>query len=201
MSGAWRGSPATAPARRSPPSVEKLAALVPPPRFNLVRYHGVLAPAAHSRSQIVPANPLAEADSASHPGCRARQAKRGECRSEAGIPRKQPGPPRPRNYSWAELMRRVFAVDVLEFPRCFGRMRIVAAIHPPEAIRAILVSACLRGRHRSALQQRSDTDGTRNSPERRHRAGRDFSANSALQEGSGCMIRTSRAPEPGAELR
>lgn len=24
--------------------VEKLAALVPPPRFNLVRYHGVLAP-------------------------------------------------------------------------------------------------------------------------------------------------------------
>ena len=39
--------------------VEELAALVPPPRFNLVRYHGVLAPAAHSRSQIVPANPMA----------------------------------------------------------------------------------------------------------------------------------------------
>ena len=38
-------------------TVEKLAALVPPPSFNLVRYHGVLAPAAHSRSQIVPANP------------------------------------------------------------------------------------------------------------------------------------------------
>jgi len=44
-------------------TVEKLAALVPPPRFNLVRYHGVLAPAAHSRSQIVPANAMAEADS------------------------------------------------------------------------------------------------------------------------------------------
>jgi hypothetical protein len=26
--------------------VEKLAALVPPPRFNLVRYHGILAPSA-----------------------------------------------------------------------------------------------------------------------------------------------------------
>jgi len=31
-------------------------------------------------------------------------------------------------------MRRVFALDVLECPRCFGRMRIVAAIHPPEAL-------------------------------------------------------------------
>ena len=33
--------------------LEKLAALVPPPRFNLVRYHGVLAPAAHWRPHIV----------------------------------------------------------------------------------------------------------------------------------------------------
>ena len=29
--------------------VEKLAALIPPPRFHLVRYHGVLAPRARSR--------------------------------------------------------------------------------------------------------------------------------------------------------
>ena len=43
-----------------------------------------------------------------------------------------------RNYSWAELMRRVFEVDVLECPRCTGRMRILAAIHSIEAIRAIL---------------------------------------------------------------
>ena len=41
---------------RSEPSklVEKLAALVPPPRVNLVRYHGVLAPAAWHRSRVVP---------------------------------------------------------------------------------------------------------------------------------------------------
>src|SRR5216117_3564232 len=37
-----------------------------------------------------------------------------------------------------ELMRRVLAVDVLECPRCSGPMRIVAAIHLPEAIREIL---------------------------------------------------------------
>ena len=45
---------------------------------------------------------------------------------------------RPRNYSWAELMRRVWGIDVLECPRCKGRMRILCAIHPPEAIRKIL---------------------------------------------------------------
>ena len=45
---------------------------------------------------------------------------------------------RPRNYSWAELMKRVFSVDVLGCDRCGGRMRIIAAIPPPEAIRKIL---------------------------------------------------------------
>jgi hypothetical protein len=40
-------------------------------------------------------------------------------------------------------MRRVFEVDVLECPACHGRMRILAAIHPPEATRAILECLCL----------------------------------------------------------
>ena len=45
---------------------------------------------------------------------------------------------RPRRLAWAELLRRVFAADVLECPRCGGRMRLLAAIHPPEATQAIL---------------------------------------------------------------
>ena len=48
------------------------------------------------------------------------------------------GEPLFRNYSWAELLHRVFSVDVLECPKCSGRMRILAAINPPEAIRKIL---------------------------------------------------------------
>ncbi len=43
-----------------------------------------------------------------------------------------------RSLPWAELLKRVFAVDVLGCPRCGGRMRILAAIQTPEAIRAIL---------------------------------------------------------------
>ena len=34
--------------------VEKLVALVPPPRFHLVRYHGVLGPCASQRGRVVP---------------------------------------------------------------------------------------------------------------------------------------------------
>ena len=45
---------------------------------------------------------------------------------------------RPRRYTWPELMRRVFAVDVLECPRCRGRMRILAEIHPPGPTTKIL---------------------------------------------------------------
>jgi hypothetical protein len=32
--------------------IERIAAVIPPPRAHLVRYHGVLAPAAHRRAQI-----------------------------------------------------------------------------------------------------------------------------------------------------
>jgi hypothetical protein len=45
---------------------------------------------------------------------------------------------RARRLAWAALLRRVFAVDVLECPRCGGRMRLLATIHPAEATEAIL---------------------------------------------------------------
>jgi hypothetical protein len=44
-----------------------------------------------------------------------------------------PRSPRARRpYRWAKLMRRAFAVDVLECPRSYGPMKILAAIHPPD---------------------------------------------------------------------
>jgi hypothetical protein len=101
--------------------VEKLAALVPSPRANLVRYHGILAPAARHRAAVIP-----------RPSAPSVEARSADDDVQA------PHAPRSRNYSWAELMRRVFAVDVLECPQCRGRMRILAAIHSLSAIRAIL---------------------------------------------------------------
>src|SRR2546422_1903286 len=118
----------------------KLSALVPAPRAHLVRYSGVLAPASKWRPLIVPepailstippdtadATQRSRTDSTATPAATAQEAL-------------QPGPCRHgRNYTWAELMKRVWELDVLECPRCRGRMKIVAAIHSPNAIQKIL---------------------------------------------------------------
>jgi hypothetical protein len=77
----------------------KLAALVPPPRFNLVRYHGILAPAAGWRSAIVPFS-VEDEDRVRHNGCReAKHHPQGE--------KSHSRPCHSRNYTWAELMKPV----------------------------------------------------------------------------------------------
>jgi hypothetical protein len=45
---------------------------------------------------------------------------------------------KPRNYSWAQLLERVFEIDILSCPRCGGRMRILCAINSQPAIQKIL---------------------------------------------------------------
>jgi len=100
-----------------------LAALVPPPRAHLVTYHGVLAPASALRPAIVP--PGRERTTATRRG-------RGACR---GAPAHRCG-----RHPWAELMQRVFALDVLRCPSCGGRRRILAAITEGRVIRAILAA-------------------------------------------------------------
>jgi hypothetical protein len=44
----------------------------------------------------------------------------------------------PRRYGWAELLQRVFWVDVLVCAHCGGRLRILSAIIPLDAIVKIL---------------------------------------------------------------
>jgi uncharacterized protein YbaR (Trm112 family) len=39
---------------------------------------------------------------------------------------------------WATLLRRSFAVDVLECPKCHGRLRVLAVITEREPVRRIL---------------------------------------------------------------
>jgi hypothetical protein len=45
---------------------------------------------------------------------------------------------RPGRYGWAELLKKVFLVDVLKYDRCGRRMQILCAINLPDAIRKIL---------------------------------------------------------------
>jgi hypothetical protein len=43
-----------------------------------------------------------------------------------------------RAWSWAALMHRAFALDVLACPHCGGRLRLIATLHDPAVIRKLL---------------------------------------------------------------
>ncbi len=114
----------------------KLAALVPAPRVHLVRYHGVLGPAAAWRALIIPTDDN-NTESAPAQG----NAVTSSDSLDTGVaeePQPKSAEERRHNYSWAQLMKRVFAIDVLQCDRCGGVMRLIAAIHSPEATRKIL---------------------------------------------------------------
>ena len=91
--------------------LEKLAALVPPPRLHLIRYHGVLAPASPDRAQIVP-GPSALTAASDDGGCGQTD---------------NPGRHRHR-VEWARLLARVFQIEVTVCPACGGTMKIIAAL-------------------------------------------------------------------------
>ena len=105
--------------------IGKLAALVPPPRFNLVRYHGILAPSARWRRRIVPAVSADESNYSSRSDCAVK--KREKTAKEKNGQNANIG--HPRNYSWAELMKRVFTQPI----NCMSPRRSDRAgpNHPP----------------------------------------------------------------------
>jgi hypothetical protein len=126
--------------------IAKLSALVPAPRAHLTRYHGVLGPAARWRSLIVPGGHGngSESEVNARPESGAGGSK--EPTTEPFTGSEPCLPPHDRNYTWAELMKRVFLVDVLQCERCGGRMKILAAIRPPLLTVKILESMGLPSR-------------------------------------------------------
>jgi len=104
--------------------LERLAALTPRPRINLILYHGVLAPRAAWRSLVV--------QFGASPGAAP------ETDAAADGPRHAAGCRHTRNYLWAELMRRSLGLDVLACPRCGGRLTLIALIEDPAVIARVL---------------------------------------------------------------
>lgn len=104
--------------------IERLIPLIPRLRAHLVRYHGILGPAAEGRAKVVPrfAPPELRRSAASE------------------VPREldPSGMPRLGRLPWAVLLKRVFLVDVLECPKCKGRMTILAAVTAPASVRRVL---------------------------------------------------------------
>jgi hypothetical protein len=91
--------------------IARLVALVPPPRFHMLRYHGVLAANAKVRGEVVPQKAV---------------------KAGVQLPLFMPGeegylapPPEPSRHPWPWLLKRVFAIDITVCPRCASRMRII----------------------------------------------------------------------------
>ncbi len=99
--------------------LQRLAALVPRPRLHLIRFHGVLAPHAALRAQIVPG--------ASDQGSAPAEAE-GETASASTRAR----------LSWAQLLKRVFAFDMASCLQCGGPVTHIATIEEPTVIIKIL---------------------------------------------------------------
>ena len=109
--------------------MQRLAALVPRPRLHLIRFHGVLAPNAKRRAQVVPAGP--------------HEATGG---SELTAPEPVCAHTRPVRMSWARLLKRVFEIDLGHCPNCGGELKIIAAILEAPVIERILTHLGLSAR-------------------------------------------------------
>ena len=134
----------------------RLAALVPPPRHPLVRFHGAFAPRSSWRREVVPKAPSPEPTKPhDHPHKPPTPQSPPAAATSPRAPRVNPTTlvantesltpnvlalkhwerlnsgalvaTSPR-VDWALLMRRTFDVDVLECPKCTGKLRILALV-------------------------------------------------------------------------
>ena len=122
--------------------IETLTLLIPPPRFHTLRFHSVLGPAAGWRRR-----------SLGRPRwCRGGPHGGG---APGGAVARAVGPPRESGSMWAALLRRVFALDVFECPRCGGRRRLVGVHTGGERLRALLERLGLVSASPSAEPSRS----------------------------------------------
>jgi hypothetical protein len=96
--------------------IARLAALVPRPRAHLTRYHGVFAPASRDRARIMPGTRTAAS----------------AARGEVSVSDRQ------RAMSWAQRLKRVFAIDIETCRQCGGKLRVIASIEEPAVIERIL---------------------------------------------------------------
>ena len=120
--------------------IDRIAALVPPPRTHRHRYFGVLAPN----------SPLSGGNGAGSACCVAT-SHGGDCTTWRGrtwgggagqrshtTPEPEARPKRAAHYLWAVLIARIYEAFPLLCPMCGGQMRIIAFITHSAEIRHIL---------------------------------------------------------------
>jgi hypothetical protein len=134
----------------------RIAAIIPPPRFPLLRFAGVLAPSSSFRPAVVAMRPASSNGAEPSPAIARKKKKASAVASAAVVAPRPPArdetpPPRETRTSlgagivspcyaridWASLLRRIYLEDVLACP-CGGRRHVVAEINERGAIVAIL---------------------------------------------------------------
>ena len=111
--------------------LKRLAALIPSPGTHMTRYHGVFANRSKFRRRVPAPPPRVPS------ALEARVAPSVSPSSERGTHRRRAHAHRQR-FSWAQLLARVFLIDVLHCPACGGRRRIVSFLTDPKVVRRIL---------------------------------------------------------------
>ena len=121
--------------------IERIAALVPPPRTHRHRYFGVLAPNSPLRAAVTalaaPAKQVVVQTAPATTG----EGSPGVVPLGQAIPlAPEPAPPKraPAHYLWAVLVARIYEVFPLLCPLCGGQMRLIAFIAEGTQIRRIL---------------------------------------------------------------
>ena len=94
--------------------IAKLAALVPKPRVNLTRFHGVFAPNSKHRVDVTP-------------------AKRGKG-NPSQIKEDKTSEQRRKAMTWAQRLKRVFNIDVSVCPKCGAEAKVIASIEDQQII-------------------------------------------------------------------
>ena len=110
----------------------RLCALVPPQGVHQIRYYGVFANRHHLRARIIPPS-LVPAPGQQFP-------LPFDLTDDAQKSAAEPSS-RPRRLGWANLLARVFAVDITTCSKCGGKMCVVDVVTDPDDIARILHGA------------------------------------------------------------
>ena len=118
--------------------IDKLAALIPPPRRDRHSYHGVVAPNAPRGEQITAA-PDAEVH-ATEPPLEQTVTDKASPETTQCIESKPLNRPL-SHYLWAALLARIFEILPLTCPRCGQEMPIIAFVTESNSVQHILSPA------------------------------------------------------------
>ncbi len=111
--------------------IDRIAALVPPPRTHRHRYFGVLAPNSPHRAAVtaMAATPEQPTTAQAEPTTTCGGAEGPEPMGNPIAPTPEPAPPkRAAHYLWAVLIARIYEVFPLLCPLCGGQMHLIAFI-------------------------------------------------------------------------